>query len=545
MILKSFFIAFLLLLHSVMVTSFLFAKDPLSAIDWLAEKINDPPDFYTNPTENLVVIDNNIEKMNLPNISKNSIGIFPSIRLGLGVDIWKKNNENEIASSLNKISISDLYYLNRLLKRILLIEADPPIIVKDRKFSGVIFLRARIIKLVKMGALDDAEALLLEANPNIDANLIDLWSQISFLTFRFDRFCETILKGYNTLIHPAHKIICLARSGDWNAAALTLATYSSIKEIDGDYEKLLINYLDHEAELEIKDKSLCNKDDPMLKYLCNFSNGSVQNSLFNVKYLHSDLSRGKSIRSRLIASEELVKSGALNPDILFATYNIKQPSTSGGVWARAKLIQDLEKSINSNYQNEVILSNQLNLIFDEFLKNNLLSAFAEFYSKRLNSIDSNYLPLNEIIIAINILSGNYTYEIRDYKISNSKLQNVIDVINERDKIILNLDNQKKFHNHNSIIYVNEKYSQLQRAILKASNGNYPNGTISNQGFKKTLSKRQDGLILLNSIDLISSSFNSDIIDLQTGLASLVNLGLINDFKSISNELLIMEFLKKL
>ena len=36
----------------------------------------------------------------------------------------------------------------------------------------------------------------------------------------------------------------------------------------------------------------------------------------------------------------------------------------------------------------------------------------------------------------------------------------------------------------------------------------------------------------------------DITDIQTGLASLVKLGLINDFKNISNELLIMEYFKK-
>ena len=153
-----------------------------------------------------------------------------------------------------------MYYLNRLLKRVLLIEADPPIIVIGKEFSGTYFLRARILKLIQMGALDEAETLLLDAKPNIDTSLVDLWSKISFLTLRFDNFCKSVLKSYHSLIHPAHKIICLARSGDWNAAALSLATYSSIKEIESDYEKLLINFLDHEAELEIIDEAFCNKD---------------------------------------------------------------------------------------------------------------------------------------------------------------------------------------------------------------------------------------------------------------------------------------------
>ena len=73
------------------------------------------------------------------------------------------------------------------------------------------------------------------------------WSKISFLTLRFDNFCNSVLKSHHTLIHPAHKVICLARSGDWNAAALSLATYSSINAIESDYEKLLIK-LSHTKE---------------------------------------------------------------------------------------------------------------------------------------------------------------------------------------------------------------------------------------------------------------------------------------------------------
>ena len=52
-------------------------------------------------------------------------------------------------------------------------------------------------------------------------------------------------------------------------------------------------------------------------------------------------------------------------------------------------------------------------------------------------------------------------------------------------------------------------------------------------------------MLLNAILKISNSSNYDIADIQTGLASLVKLGLTNDFKAISNELLIMEYFKKI
>ena len=85
---------------------------------------------------------------------------------------------------------------------------------------------------------------------------------------------------------------------------------------------------------------------------------------------------------------------------------------------------------------------------------------------------------------------------------------------------------------------------MQKAILEASKGIYPVELFSSKKIDKAFLKKQDGFALLNAIYLISSSTISDVASLQTGLASLVKLGLINDFKSISNELLIMEYFKK-
>ncbi len=540
MILRSFIILIFFSINFLIPNNHSYAKDPLSAIDWLAEKINDPPNFYSNSLEN-TFNNNAIKKMDLPNVSNNSIGIFPSIRVGLNADLWKKNNEIEIVNKLNEISINDIYFFNRFYKRILLIEADPPLISNNVKFSGSLFLRARILKLIEMGALDDAEALIIEANPSKDSNLIDLWSQISFLTFRLDRFCHTILKGYHSNIKPSHKIICLARSGDWNAAALTLATYSSINEIKGDYEKLLINYLDNEAELEINNTELCSNDVPLIIYLCNFSKRNSQNSIYKLKYLYGDLNRGKSIRSRINASEELVKSGALNPNVLFSNYKVNQPSTSGGIWARTKLIQDLEKKLENEAIDDSFLSNHLSLIIENFLKNNLISPFAEYYSERLNKIISENTSLNEQIIVFGILSGNYTNLISKNKKINTKLKKLIDVISSRDEILISTNRKHNFHENNVIT---NNYTDLQKIILEASTGGYQ----YNKNIKSDIeefSNKQTGLLLLNSLKLISSGINSELIDLQKGLVSLVNLGLKKDFKAISNELLVLEYLKKL
>ena len=539
MILRSCLLIIFLPFNSFILTNFLFANDPMSAIDWLAKKINDPPVFYTYPSEINKNSNVEIEKLVLPNISKNSIGIYPSIKIGINSDIWKNSNEFEISAILKKIRISDLYYVNRLLKRILLIESDPPIIAVDKKFSGALFLRQRILKLIQMGALDDAEALILDADPTFDSNLIDLWSEISFLTYRFERFCNAVLNGYHNTLDPAHKIICLARGGDWNAAALSLATYSSINEIDSDHEKLLINYLDHEAELEITNKDKCDEDKPIIIYLCNFSNINMRFPNYGVKFLYNNLGRGKSIRSRIVASEALVKSGALNPSILFSTYKIKQPSTSGGVWARAKFVQELDRIIQNDFNNFKNLSDHLYVMIDEFFKNKLLTPFAISYGKKLRLSTSNSSTLNDLIFIIKILSGEYSDLLQKDIIVDPKLKNLIAVLNNRDKRLL----ETHLKDSRRIMFNNDN-TELQNAILRASNGIYPEKVIFIQDTKIDYSN-QDGLVLLNAILKISNSSNYDISDTQAGLASLVRLGLFNDFKAISNELLIMEYFRNL
>ena len=325
-------------------------NQPMSAIDWLREKINDPPVFYTFPTEkNGMSEESHIEIQvdQLPGVSKNSIGIFGGIRLGLPINVWSGESETLIANEIEKIPPSNLFRLNRFLKKVLLVEADPPITNLREKFSGKLFLRARISKLIRMGALDDAEELLKSANPSKDPILLDLWAEVSFLTERLDDFCNTVLKIHNKEMFPAYRVICLARSGDWSAAALTLATYSSMEKIETNLEILLINYLDHEAELEIKNKELCLKHIPVLVYLCNFSGIKSYENTLPIEFLYNDLSRSKSLRARINASEELVRSGALDPNILFTNYKIKQASTSGGVWARVRLVQELDKKLNS------------------------------------------------------------------------------------------------------------------------------------------------------------------------------------------------------
>ena len=513
----------------------------MSAIDWLGEKINDPPDFYAFPREkNGKSEESNIEiKVDqLPGISKNSIGIFGGIRLGLPVNIWSGENETLIANEIRAISPSNLFRLNRFLKKVLLVEADPPVTNLKEKYSGKLFLRARISKLISMGALDDAEELLKSANPSRDPVLLDLWADVSFLTERLNEFCKTILKIHNGEMFPAYRVICLARSGDWNAAALTLATYSSMKKIETGLEILLINYLDHEAELEIKNKELCLKDIPVLVYLCNFSGIKPYENTLPIEFSYNNLSKGKSLRARINASEELVKSGALDPNILFANYKIKQASTSGGVWARVKLVQELDKKLN--YQESTLpdLLETLLLTIQEFKNSGLLTQFADVYGEKIQHINLGQFSLKnqENIAAFLLLS-----RIDLPKAPGAEFLNP--TIRTADRLSSSSFGWRK----NKKVFTSFQVTQsalLDKVVLDASTGSFPKGRKSADEILQLLSQKRTGIVLLKALSLISSGYGSDLLDLQIGLAALVRLGLLEEFKNIATEVLLLDYFDK-
>tara|TARA_A100001011_G_scaffold263851_1_gene272476 strand:+ start:95 stop:1732 length:1638 start_codon:yes stop_codon:yes gene_type:complete len=516
-------------------------NQPMSAIDWLGEKINDPPDFYTFPREkNGLDEESNIEiQVNqLPGVSKNSIGIFGGIRLGLPVDIWSGEYETSIAYEIEAIPPSKLFRLNRFLKRVLLVEADPPIIDLKEKYSGKLFLKARISKLISMGALDDAEELLKSANPTRDTILLDLWAEVSFLTERLDDFCNTILKVHKSDMFPAYRVICLARSGDWNAAALTLATYSSMEKIDTDLEILLINYLDHEAELEIKNKELCLKDIPVLVYLCNFSGIKAYKNTLPIEFLYNNLSRSSSLRARIIASEELVRSGALDPNILFANYKIKQASTSGGVWARVRLVQELDKKLNHLDAPLPDLLEILLLTIQEFKESGLLTQFAHVYGKKIQKIKLNQFSFEnqEKIIAFLLLSRIDL----PYSRGDELLNSTVSTANKLSISSLGWSKNKKVFKTFQV----DQSTLLNKVVLDASTGSFPKSRKSTDEILKLLSQNRTGIVLLKALGLIASGYQSDLLDLQIGLASLVRLGLLEEFKNIASEILILDYFNK-
>ena len=84
---------------------------------------------------------------------------------------------------------------------------------------------------------------------------------------------------------------------------------------------------------------------------------------------------------------------------------------------------------------------------------------------------------------------------------------------------------------------------LEKVVLEASVGKFPDGKRSADDIRIALSEQRIGLVLLEALSHISYGENADLLELQVGLTSLVRLGLLEEFKFIATEILITDYFR--
>ena len=225
------------------------AEGPLSAIDWLSQSVTPvaqpvkPKPVEPPVTTGALPEDVAVTVLGGPN--PDAVGLLSSRVTGLPRNLWGMGGVADIATLVTSERTDTLPALRQLLVTVLLAEADPPV---DSGTGGTV-LQVRVDKLLDLGALDQAEALIAAAGQG-DAELFRRAFDVALLTGSEDRACKT-MQATATLAptFPA-RIFCLARSGDWNAAALSLRTGVALGQITPDEDALLARFLDADAEGE-------------------------------------------------------------------------------------------------------------------------------------------------------------------------------------------------------------------------------------------------------------------------------------------------------
>ncbi len=322
-----------------------YGQEPVSAIGWLSESLRNPPPFEITPESPPLVPETVlgiIEKKGLDGLSPDAIGLLAPSVTGFPVDMWGDIGVAEAVRLIRDFPESDVPAVHEIFHRILLAQANPP---RGSNHTGPL-LQARIDRLFEMGALDAAEALVnldTPASPEMFERAFD----IAILTDRTLKVCETLANAPALTDDLSKRVYCLARSGDWNAAAITLSLGASIGAISRERELLLIRFLDPQMFEGAPDPEVPDPLEPMDFVLREAVFLPRPSGPLPLPYLYRDTESRAPLRARIEASERLVKSGALPPPILFEAYRTGNPAASGGVWGRQRAIQEMDRALES------------------------------------------------------------------------------------------------------------------------------------------------------------------------------------------------------
>jgi hypothetical protein len=357
---------------------------PLSAIDWLSDSVATPvalpaPGVAPQPGGGTAASALPVDVATLPLDAPmpDEIGLLDAAEAGLPADLWGASPAADIARRLLAEPLDMLPEMRALLHAILLARLDPPI---DASQDTSLFL-ARIDRLLQMGHLGEAAALLDRAPVN-DPEIFRRIFDVALLTGAEDGACRTMRASPEiSPTYPA-RIFCLARGGDWQAAALTLETAKALDILTEDEDHLLARFLDPELFEGVEPPRPPQRPSPLTHRLFEAIGEPQATSALPIAFAHADLRDTSGWRARLLAGERLATTGAIGGDDIFALYRERRPAASGGVWDRAAAIQALDRALDEGTPVDVAAA--LGPAWEAMQAMQLERPFAEEYALRLN-----------------------------------------------------------------------------------------------------------------------------------------------------------------
>lgn len=362
---------------------------PLSAIEWLSDSVTYPlppprtqaaprppePDVATSASPGDVSV------IALGRVTPDAAGLLPTSVTGLPRHLWGATGAASLAGLIRGERADMVPALQDLLMQLLLAEVDAPF---DADARGVLFL-ARIDKLIELGALDQAGAMLNRVGHTLSDDIFARAMDVALLTGDETEACAEL--GATPALTPDYptRIFCQARNGDWDTAALTLGTARALGYITDAEDALLSRFLDpglYEGEPMPQLKG------PMTPLRFRLFEGVGEPPATGPlprAFAYSDLSDTAGWKAQLEAAERLVRSGALDPVRLMALYDEGKPAASGGVWERAAAVQALDEALEDGDPRKVGAA--LGEAWDRMAKAELEPALARVYGPKIAKVD--------------------------------------------------------------------------------------------------------------------------------------------------------------
>jgi hypothetical protein len=365
-----------------------FAQDgsPLSAIDWLSKSVTTPA---TTPlvaplttTETPVANSATSPQVTVTSLdgqALDTVGLLSPAMTGLPRNLWAGSDEATLATLIAAQDAPALPALQDFLIVLMLAQSDGPM---DAGPDGDLFL-ARVDKLLDFGALDQAQSLL-EAAVADTPPLFRRWFDVALLTGTEDKACS-VMQTRPTVAptYPA-RIFCLARNGDWAAAALTLNTHRALGDVTDEEDVLLSRFLDpdlYEGEGSLPPSS---RISPLVFRMRQAIGEGISTAELPLAFAQADLGDTTGWKAQLEAAERLARHGAISPNALQALYTSRTPSASGGVWDRVAAFQAFDTAMAA--RDTVAIAAALPAAWAAMKSIKAEVAFAQLYSRDLQTL---------------------------------------------------------------------------------------------------------------------------------------------------------------
>lgn len=329
---------------------------PLSAIDWLSDTVTVaapmgdnasratlPPQAGEVPVSGGLAPDTAITTTILGGPSVDAVGLLAPAVTGLPRALWGTAAAQDVAAGIAGLQTEGIPALQTLAVKLLLAEADAPPRAAPAPEGAV--LLARVDKLLAMGALDQAFALIEAAGPATNAGLFRRAFDTSLLMGEEDRACTAMRATRGLAIAAPARIFCAARAGDWQGAHLTLATEDALGRIPEIEAELLGRFLDPDAFGDTPLPPPPKPVTPLIWRIYDALGETLPTGMLPIAFAHAELSPRAGWKAQAEASERLARAGVLSPNQLLGVYTAQKPAASGGVWDRIKAFQTFDTAM--------------------------------------------------------------------------------------------------------------------------------------------------------------------------------------------------------
>lgn len=330
------------------VANFASADEPLSAIDWLSDVVVTPVVVAAPKLPQERKVDDvarsatpaTVTTTTLGAPNRDAVGLRPTGVTGLPAKFWGSTPSMTLAKELADLRPDLPPPLAELVRTFLLAELAPPL---DSGPNAILF-QARVDTLLNLGGIEQAKALLDRGGPDTPA-LFRRWFDVSLLTGEEDVACKAMLRKPDMAPTYPARIFCLARSGDWDAAALTLNTAKAVGVISEAEDSLLARFLDPELFEGEPPLAVPDRVTPLNFRMHEAIGEALSQFTLPNAFAFAALSENVGWKTRITAAERLTRSGATSPARLLAIYSERQRAASGGVWDRVEAVQGFEAAL--------------------------------------------------------------------------------------------------------------------------------------------------------------------------------------------------------